>query len=115
MKKCKNIKQYLHPKFVCHSRVIAKYLLTFCLLEDFYFCQQLDCDDLKGVVIFHFGRIFSTPKEYFYNHKIVSMNDPTINVIVVFINNNYNIEFIFISSSICLDISFDMKFSTSWL
>jgi hypothetical protein len=81
MKKCTNIKQYLHPKFVCHSCVIPKYLLTFCLLEDFYFGQQLDCNDLKGVVIFH-------------NHKIVSMNDPTINVIVVFINNNYNIEFI---------------------
>lgn len=68
MKKCTNIKQYLHPKFVCHSCAIPKCLLTFCLLEDFYFCQQLDYNDLKGVVIFHFGRIFSTPKKYFHNH-----------------------------------------------
>ncbi len=63
-------KKYLHPKFVCHSCAIPKCLLIFCLLDDFYFCQQLDHNDLKGVVIFHFhfGRIFSTPKKYFHNH-----------------------------------------------
>lgn len=35
MKKCTNIKQYLHPKFVCDSCAIPKYLLTFCHLENF--------------------------------------------------------------------------------